>query len=149
MNRISVVNYGTGSSDSFTYYLDGELNIATLGDLGHTLTYNLDNMGNRTSVVDNNVTSTYVPNSINQYSPTAAGSSISNGSEHEVQSYNGVGYLYYNDERLESAQAGSTTYSMVYDALGRCVKRSLTGAPDTYYIYDGESSEWGHREMDC
>ena len=29
---------------------------------------------------------------------------------------------------------------MVYDALGRCVKRSLTGRynPATYYIYDGE-----------
>ena len=27
---------------------------------------------------------------------------------------------------------------MVYDALGRCVKRSLTGGPTTYYIYDGE-----------
>jgi hypothetical protein len=61
---------------------------------------------------------------------------------------------------------------MVYDALGRCVNRSLSGAPDTYYIYDGEKpileynstggrtgynlygkgidepSEWGHRKMD-
>ena len=27
---------------------------------------------------------------------------------------------------------------MAYDALGRCVKRTLTGGPTTYYIYDGE-----------
>jgi RHS repeat-associated protein len=27
---------------------------------------------------------------------------------------------------------------MVYDALGRCVTRTLTGGPTTYYVYDGE-----------
>src|SRR5581483_7434368 len=63
-------------------------------------------------------------------------------------------------------------YSMAYDALGRCMKRTLTGGPTTYYVYDGdkpileydssgasvgvnvygkgvaEPSEWRHREMD-
>jgi RHS repeat-associated protein len=137
MNRITLVNYGT-STDSFTYYLDGELNQATLGNLGHTLSYNLDKAGNRTSVVDNNVTSTYSPNAINQYYPTAAGSSVVNGPEHEIQTYSGVTYGYINDERLRSASSGSTTYSMVYDGLGRCIKRSITNGPTTYYIYDGE-----------
>jgi RHS repeat-associated protein len=138
MNRITSVSYQSPQpADSFQYYLDGELNIATLGNLGHTLTYNLDKMGNRTSVVDNNVTSTYVPNVINQYYPTAAGSSITNGLEHEISSYSGVAYTYINDERLKSAAAG-TTYSMVYDALGRCITRSLSGGPTTYYIYDGD-----------
>ncbi len=33
---------------------------------------------------------------------------------------------------------GVQTYSMVYDALGRCVTRSLIDGPTTYYIYDGE-----------
>jgi RHS repeat-associated protein len=142
-NRITLVSYQTGPTDSFSYYLDGELNQATLGNLGHTLTYNLDKMGNRTSVVDNNVPSIYTPNTINQYT-TAAGSSVADGPEHEIQSYNGVTYLYINDERLESAATsagfspGGVTYAMVYDALGRCVKRSLTGGPTTYYIYDGE-----------
>jgi RHS repeat-associated protein len=61
---------------------------------------------------------------------------------------------------------------MAYDALGRCVKRTLSGGPTTYYVYDGdkpiveydssgasagvnvygkgvdEPSEWRHREMD-
>ena len=141
MNRITAVAYPTPQpSDLFGYYLDGELNIATLGNLGHTLTYNLDKMGNRTSVVDNNVTSNYSPNTINQYDPTAAGSSIANGLEHEVSDYQGVHYTYINDERLSSAAAG-TTYSMVYDALGRCVIRGLTvgdHTTTTYYLYDGE-----------
>ena len=54
MNRITLVSYSPGS-DSFGYYLDGELNTATLGNLAHTLTYNVDKNGNRTSVVDNNL----------------------------------------------------------------------------------------------
>jgi RHS repeat-associated protein len=87
--------------------------------------------------VDNNVTSTYSPNAINQYT-TGAGSSVVNGPEHEIQTYSGVTYGYINDERLRSAAAGTTTYSMVYDALGRCVKRSISSGPTTYYIYDGE-----------
>jgi len=27
---------------------------------------------------------------------------------------------------------------MAYDALGRCVKRTLSGGPTTYYVYDGD-----------
>jgi len=137
MNRITAVNYLSGPDDSFGYYLDGELKQATLGNLNHILTYNLDQMGNRTSVVDNNVTSTYSPNPINQYT-SVTGSTISNGSEHEISAFNGVTYGYINDERLRSAASGSITYSMAYDALGRCVKRSLSNGPTTYYIYDGE-----------
>ena len=138
MNRITLVSYPSPQpADSFQYYLDGELNTANLGNLGHNLTYNLDNKGNRTSVVDNNATSTYSPNAIDQYT-TGAGISVVNGSEHEIQTYNGVTYTYINDEHLTTVTSGSTTYSMVYDALGRCVKRSITGGPATYYIYDGE-----------
>ena len=139
MNRITLVNYGTaGPADSFQYYLDGELKQATVGNPSHTLTYNLDNKGNRTSVVDTgNPTITYSPNTIDQYT-SVSGNSISNGSEHEISAFNGVTYSYINDEHLKSVTTGSTTYSMLYDALGRCVKRSLTGGPATYHIYDGE-----------
>jgi len=169
MNRITLVAYPNPEpSDSFQYYLDGELKIATLSNLGHNITYNLDNKGNRTSVVDNNVTSSYSPNTIDQYT-TGAGLGVTNGPEHEIKTYGGVTYTYINDERLKSAAAG-TTYSMVYDALGRCMKRSITSGqenprptvtprptstphgspspsptpspmpsdPTTYYIYDGE-----------
>jgi YD repeat-containing protein len=51
---------------------------------------------------------------------------------------NGVTTYYINDEHLKSATSGSTTYSMVYDPLGRCVKRTLTGGPTNDYIYDEE-----------
>jgi RHS repeat-associated protein len=137
MNRIKIVDWANGNTDSFNYYLDGELQQANLGNFGHNITYNLDKAGNRTSVVDNNVPSTYSPNPINQYT-TGAGSTVVNGPEHEISDYQAVHYTYINDERLSSAATGTTTYSMVYDALGRCVKRTLSSGPTTYYLYDGE-----------
>jgi RHS repeat-associated protein len=62
---------------------------------------------------------------------------VTNGSEHEVASYQGVSYAYINDERLKTVTSGSNSYQLAYDALGRCVKRTLNGVT-TYYIYDGE-----------
>ena len=79
---------------------------------------------------------TYTPNALNQYS-AVTGSTVTNGYEHEVASFNGVTYTYINDERLKQASDGSNTYTLTYDALGRCVKRTLNGT-DTYYVYDGE-----------
>ncbi len=54
------------------------------------------------------------------------------------RTYDGVSYIYINDERLKSASNGVTTYSMTYDALGRCMKRTLSNGPTTYYVYDGD-----------
>ncbi len=53
-----------------------------------------------------------------------------------------VTYSYINDERLTSAATGSIVYSMAYDALGRCVKRTLSGAPTTYYVKMGTNRSW-------
>ena len=81
-------------------------------------------------------------NNINQYS-SVSGCSISNGSEHEVSDFRGpndpgqVHYTYINDEHLKMVSDGPNTYNLSYDALGRCVKRTLNGTI-TYYIYDGE-----------
>ena len=62
---------------------------------------------------------------------------VSNGSEHEIASYQGNTYTYINDERLKTVSSGSNNYSLAYDALGRCVKRTLNGVT-IYYVYDGE-----------
>jgi RHS repeat-associated protein len=102
--------------------------------------YYYDNSGNRTTVNDSgNGTTTYTPNTINQYT-AVTGSAITNGPEHEIQSYNNVTYRYINDEHLTQVSDGTNTYNLSYDALGRCVKRSLSGAGSitTYYVYDGE-----------
>ena len=137
------------------YVGDGNLGPAGAGqpDLptGRNVTYTLDKAGNRTSVTDDvNGNATYAPNALNQYT-SVGGSSVINGGEHEIQTYNNVGYTYINDERLTTVKTPPTnpiyTYSLAYDALGRCVKRSLNGVA-TYYIYDGEKPILEYRSSD-
>ena len=100
-----------------------------------TVTYTLDKAGNRTSV---NSTS-YSPNSINQYT-SVGGSPVTNGNDHEIQSYGGFTYYYMRDQELTKITATGLTYDLAYDALGRCVRRIFNSDPayTTYYIYDGE-----------
>jgi hypothetical protein len=110
--------------------------------------YTLDNCGNRTQVVDTGVTKSYVVNNLNQYS-TGHGMGVSNGPSHEISSFNGTTYNYIADSYLAKASAGNNSYTLFYDALGRCVKRtSVTngGTPVTnYYVFDGE--HWGWNTM--
>jgi RHS repeat-associated protein len=137
MNRLTSVDRGTNQVDSFIYYLDGELKQAQYQYNSRTVTYTLDEAGNRTSVNDNvNGPVTYAPNAVNQYT-SVSGSSIHNGPEQEVQTLNGVTYTYINDERLTQVSDGTNTYDLSYDALGRCVQRTLNGVA-SYYVYDGE-----------
>ena len=106
-----------------------------------TVTYVYDKAGNRQSVTDRGTPTSYTPNNINQY--TGVGDrTITNGSEHELGSYRGpndlepVNYT-YKDEHLISVSTGTNNYQLAYDALGRCVKRTINGV-SKYYIYDGE-----------
>ena len=71
---------------------------------------------------DVNGNATYAPNNLNQYT-SVGGSSVTNGSEHEIQRDNNVSYYYVNDEHLKRVTSGSNAYDLFYDALGRCVKR--------------------------
>jgi RHS repeat-associated protein len=112
-----------------------------------SLGYYFDRAGNRQEVTDTaNSTTNYGNNNINQYT-FVSGSTIGNGNEHEVSSFQGfydtvpVNYYYINDEHLEQASDGSNNRYFFYDALGRCVKRSPTisdGNNTTWYIYDGD-----------
>jgi RHS repeat-associated protein len=108
---------------------------------GRGVAYYLDLGGNRTSVYDTLTgnSTPYTPNNLNQYTGSAGGAAITNGSEHEVATYNTVTYSYINDEHLKQASTGTNNYYLYYDALGRCVKRKLNNTT-TYYVYDGEKS---------
>ena len=110
---------------------------------GRSVAYYWDRAGNRTQLNDiASGNATYTTNNINQYI-AVTGCTVSNGSEHEVSVFKArtdaqqVGYYYINDEHLTRVTSGSNTYDLKYDALGRCVKRTLNSST-TYYIYDGE-----------
>jgi RHS repeat-associated protein len=112
-----------------------------------SLGYYFDRAGNRQQVTDTaNPTTNYVINTINQYT-SVSGSTIGNGGEHEVSSFQGlydtvpVNYYYINDEHLRWVTDANNNRYFFYDALGRCVKRSPTiadGSNTTWYIYDGD-----------
>jgi RHS repeat-associated protein len=117
---------------------------------GHSVGYYFDKAGNRQQVTDTaNPTINYMVNPINQYTSVSgvSKSSITNGLEHEISSFQGlydthpVYYYYINDEHLKQVSDGTYNRYFFYDALDRCVKRSPTvanGGNTTYYIYDGE-----------
>ncbi len=92
----------------------------------HTVTYALDDAGNRTSVSDSLSGATaYTPNNLNQYTGSVGANPIINGPEHEIANYQGISYTYMKDEHLIRVSSGNTTCELVYDGLGRCIKRTV------------------------
>ncbi|MGI9086904.1 MAG: RHS repeat-associated core domain-containing protein [Chthoniobacterales bacterium] len=120
------------TEDTFGYNYAGESTGASYGNGARTVTYGLDDAGNRTLVTDSVYgTAGFTPNSLNQYLETT------NGSQHEIASAYYVNYHYLGDTQLASAsRSSSDKYELGYDALGRCV-RSRTKGQTIYYIYDG------------
>ena len=101
--------------------------------------YNLDYAGNRNSVNDSvNGYSVYTPDNLNRYVDQVGNDPVTYGNKHEVTSYKNINYT-YKDEHLVSVVNPTTndSYQFAYDALGRCVKRTVNGLTK-YYIYDGE-----------
>jgi RHS repeat-associated protein len=136
---LTAIGFKSGMADSDPhseeYYYDNGME-PHAPDTFRTVVYSYDAAGNRTSVNDNGIITSYAPNPLNEYD-TVTGSTISNGPEHEIRAYSNVNYSYLSDKHLVSVSSGSNNYALAYDALGRCVKRTLNGAT-TYYVYDGE-----------
>jgi RHS repeat-associated protein len=121
--------------DDFLSLSGWDPNTALTAD--RTVQYAYDKAGNRNTVDDSLIGSTtYTPNTINQYSAVQA-CTVSNGPEHEISSFQGptdaqpVNYQYMKDEHLIRVASGNSTYDLAYDALGRCVKRTLVTASTT------------------
>ena len=127
--------------DQFTYDHSGQLNTATYtawnGSTTRSVNYGQDALGNRSQVNDNSNVQSYspMPNYRNQYATGPAGP-VSHGVEHEIAGYGGLSYGYRNDGRLAGVSGNGSSYGLAYDALGRCVKRTLNGTT-IYYTYDG------------
>ena len=77
------------------------------------VTYYLDKMGNRVSVVDTGTTTSYTPNNLNMYS-AVQGNTISNNTQgqHEMDQYGSVTYTYRDGEQLTNAAKSDISYSL-------------------------------------
>jgi RHS repeat-associated protein len=140
MSRVTNVQ-GAAGNDTFAYDYSGQLASASYSNWNNggtrSVSYAQDNLGNRSQVNDNGNAQGYSPmaNYRNQYASAPAGT-VSNGNEHEIAGYEGLSYMYKGDRKLASITGNGSSYALAYDALGRCVKRTLNGTT-IYYTYDG------------
>jgi RHS repeat-associated protein len=140
MSRVTNVQ-GAAGNDTFAYDYSGQLASASYSNWNNggtrSVSYAQDNLGNRSQVNDNGNAQGYSPtaNYRNQYASAPAGA-VSNGNEHEIAGYEGLSYMYKGDRKLASITGNGSSYALAYDALGRCVKRTLNGTT-IYYTYDG------------
>ena len=146
---------GGGNTGSDT----GGLIVPPLPDPGtwvnpqRSVNYTWDQAGNRITMNDGNTAYNYGTTNLNQYwTDGTSNGNITPGTEHELANYRDVDYAYINDTHLSSISGRAPTYptapvyQLSYDALGRCVIRSLTitntdqttSTTTNYYIYDGE-----------
>jgi RHS repeat-associated protein len=128
--------------DTFAYDLMGALKTAQYdvpsgGPAARTCGYVWDKAGNRSSVTDNGVPTSYntAGNVLNQYLQVG-NDSVSNGNNHELIGFQNISYTYINDRFLSSVSGNSHSQQMFYDPLGRCVVRTIDGST-SYYVYDG------------
>lgn len=113
----------------------------TGGNIQTKINYNLDGVGNRTSVVtDDTTTVTYTPNNVNEY--TAVGADSFTYDANGNLKNNGV-YDFFYDYRNQLVRVEDTgTHAVVvnysYDPLGRRIGKVAAGTT-TKYIYDGQN----------
>jgi RHS repeat-associated protein len=139
--------------DGFSYSADNQLTAARYkGDWAWAgppnnparsvdYTYNLD-MLNRQSVTDNGAVTSYAaPSGVNQY-PSVGNQNLSyNDNRLNLTGYNGATFSYNAQNQLMSASNGGTSAQFVYDGLGRCVKRTISGVT-RFITYDDWNPIW-------
>jgi RHS repeat-associated protein len=140
ITSISATN-GLSGTRNYTYDQINRLTArTTTGALNSThpaLTWNLDAVGNRTSIVLNGTTTTYSLNStqLNQYS-TVGGSSLTWDTRGNLLTDGTRTLTYDADNRLATAAASGTTATYTYDFAHRLARRSQTGGGEIRYLYD-------------
>lgn len=136
LNRlVSVLRDEDAKSDTFGYYLDGEMSAAHYGNNARNVTYNLDLAGNRTSIVDGSTT-TYLTNNLNQYT-TVGSVNPQYVAGHAMSAYGSQSYYYIAATLLARSTIGTNDLYLYYDALGRCMKRKLNGV-SSYRVFQGD-----------
>jgi RHS repeat-associated protein len=140
MSRMLTVDREDLKRDTLGYNLNGEMTSALYQwQSNRNVGYTLDYAGNRTNVTDTlNGNKSYAadPAGINRYT-TVGADSVTNTLQHQIGAYQNITYAYMGDSYVAAINGNGTSYSVCYDALGRCVKRTINGVT-TYYVSDGE-----------
>lgn len=99
-----------------------------------TVTYNLDALGNRTSVVENGNSTSYSINNLNQY-VSVAGTNLTYDARGNLTGDGTWTFEYDHEDHLVGASKSGTSVCYSYDGFGRRTVKTINGV-STYYIYD-------------
>jgi RHS repeat-associated protein len=99
------------------------------------MTYNFDNVGNRTTTV-NGGTTTYTANNMNQYTDVG-GTTHSYDNNGNLSSDGTNSYQYDYENRLAQVTTPSDTITFKYDAFGKRTEKNISGQI-AKFIYDGD-----------
>lgn len=107
---------------------------AVAGTHERQVNYTYDSAGNRVSLTDNGVTTSYgTANPLNQYGSGSLGLPYDGNGNLTGQS--GWTYTYDAQNRLTGAASSTFSMTLTYDARNRCVSRTVAGAT-TFLYYD-------------
>lgn len=122
IDQVTAVSYGATS--------------AMGNNASRNVTYGLDAVGNRTSVVDNGVAENYgTANNLNQYT-VVNGQVLTYDSRGNLTSHSGRSLTYDGRNRLLAVSSVGSNASFAYDNRNRQVSRTVDGVT-TYFIWDG------------
>ncbi len=121
----------TTESGTFNYGYDanGQL-ISVVTPAGETITYQYDANGNRIAVVDNNATTSYTVNNLNQYTQVGGTTYVYDTAGRLISSSDNSGtttYTYNAFGQVTSVVSPSGTTTYQYDALGFLVSQTVNG----------------------
>ena len=147
-----------GQAETYGYDAARQVTSANYGGLATTQSWNYDNAGNRSSATTNGATTTYLANTVNEYttitgSPTppmydANGNAVSYPVK-PLGSSSLVSCVFtwdINNQQI-SATVGSDSATYQYDALGRRTKRTETiggVTTNTWFLTNGWNVELEH-----
>jgi len=106
--------------------------------------YGYDSLGNRISVTEGSSVTTYSVDRANRYTKVGDATYTYNGNGCLIEKKDSSGtttYEYDNENHLIAVSSQLSAVSYTYDALGRRIERTSTGAQEhtsTRYVYDGD-----------
>ncbi|MEJ7827384.1 MAG: RHS repeat-associated core domain-containing protein, partial [Segetibacter sp.] len=144
VNRRTFVKRDGGKGDVYSYNASDQLTSirydasnpeSTPANPLRTVNYNWDATGNRTTVIDNGIATTYTTNNRNQYTDID-GSPLNYNPNGALRTFDGWIYRYDAQDRLIRAEKGSMIVRFAYDARNRRVRQRLNGEAAFFY-YNG------------
>lgn len=130
--------YAYDANYRLTNYKKGALVNGDIPSPTKEITYNYDPLGNRTSVVEDGVTTTYNSNEMNEYVSLSGGQNVSFGYDDNGNLINEdtTTYQYdFNNRLVQVAETGNTI-DLAYDPLSRRIQE-ITPMGSTNFYFQG------------